>query len=277
MRVAQHVVDARRDKLASILSTRGYLSVPQLCEELKVSEATVRRDLEFLASAGRVTRTYGGVIGDAFVRFPSHQQRMTEAVEAKRTIGERALRWIQPGMTIFIDGGSTLSFTLQALKESNTRNLTFVTISLPAVDLLSSLEEITVYLLGGRFFPRQSVLLGDHTCTAVSEWDFDLSLMSAQGMTREGLWNTNPEVIQVQREVQKRSARSVALIDQSKIGKKTEYFLCDWDDLDGLVTDADSSSLKKEGIPAFNKKTGFLNNFKKNSQENDLTLPTSLL
>ena len=277
MRVAQHVVDARRDRLAFILSTKGYLSVPQLCQELDVSEATVRRDLEFLSAEGKVTRTYGGVIGDANLRFPSHQQRLSQAIEAKKEIGQRALEWVKPGMVVFFDGGSTLHYMIKALQESTIRDLTCVTISLPAVDLLSSLDGITVHLLGGRLYPRQSVLLGENTSSNIKDWEFDLALLCAQGMTDEGLWNTNPEVVKVQRQVYRHSLETVVLIDDSKLGKSTEHFLFDWKHLDGLLTNADKNALLKAGIPFPERRSGRLKPDSKKRRENDLTLPTSLL
>ena len=49
MRVPLHIVEARRDKLASLIETHRYLPLRELCKRLGVSEATARRDLAELA------------------------------------------------------------------------------------------------------------------------------------------------------------------------------------------------------------------------------------
>ena len=44
-----------------LVRQRGFASLPELAEELGVSESTVRRDLDFLEESGAAKRTHGGV------------------------------------------------------------------------------------------------------------------------------------------------------------------------------------------------------------------------
>ena len=50
----------RRDRLLSYLQASGRASVSDLATGLGVTSATIRRDLQRLASEGRLLRTYGG-------------------------------------------------------------------------------------------------------------------------------------------------------------------------------------------------------------------------
>ena len=58
MKVARHVIDARRDAIAKLLGNVGYVPVLEICKQFNVSEATARRDLTELESQRRLTRTH---------------------------------------------------------------------------------------------------------------------------------------------------------------------------------------------------------------------------
>ena len=79
MRVPRQVVEARRSRLTELLLERGYLPISDLCEELGVSEATARRDLSALESEERITRTYGGALGEFNASFTSFRERLRES------------------------------------------------------------------------------------------------------------------------------------------------------------------------------------------------------
>src|SRR5574342_1247861 len=52
----------RQKQILSLLTRQGRLSVTEIVEHFSISEATARRDLESLASQGKVQRVHGGVI-----------------------------------------------------------------------------------------------------------------------------------------------------------------------------------------------------------------------
>ena len=64
MKVARHVIEARREAIAKLLGNVGYVPVLEICKQFNVSEATARRDLTELESQRRLTRTHGGALSD---------------------------------------------------------------------------------------------------------------------------------------------------------------------------------------------------------------------
>ena len=60
---ATHDRAPRWSLLLQLLAERGRLSVAEVCQELGVSEATVRRDFNELAAQQLATRTHGGGAG----------------------------------------------------------------------------------------------------------------------------------------------------------------------------------------------------------------------
>jgi DeoR/GlpR family transcriptional regulator of sugar metabolism len=249
MRVADHVVEQRRRDLAQMLSADRYLSVSEICRRLDISEATARRDLTALEEEQVIQRTFGGAMAYLMSRFPTFEQRLLERPKVKMKLARRAHAEIKKGMICYFDGGTTPYTLAKVLQQSPVTPLTAVTASLPAAELLSHIEGVEVHLLGGRLVVTQSVLLGPSTNRNAETWNFDLSFLSAEGMDRDGIWNSQPEVVTLQRQVLARARRNLLMLDRAKIGHRTPHSLCGWIGLFELITDASHEELRAAGIP----------------------------
>lgn len=248
MRVPLEVVEERRRRLAALIQRRGYVPVAELCREFQISEATARRDLAALARNHQITRTFGGALVDFNLKFPSFQQRQTENATGKARMASTALRLISPGHCVFFDAGTTTFRIAEALREHPLTPLTIVTYSLPVAEVLAPVEGFSVHLLGGQLLQRQSVLLGEMTRHALQLWKFDIAFLGARGLDARGLWNSPPEVVQLQREIVERSSRAVFCLDRSKIGKRGPHFFFRWSSPYHLLTDATAGTLSRAGL-----------------------------
>jgi DeoR/GlpR family transcriptional regulator of sugar metabolism len=248
VKVALHVVEARRDRLAGLLQKHRYLPVQQLCQRLNISEATARRDLTALVKARRITRTYGGALSDYSNTFASFAERQVKAEAAKTRIAEQALRFMEPGTTCYLDAGTTILFIADALRRHPVPSMTIVTNNLPVAETLAEIKGLEVHLIGGLLLGRQSVLLGDKACQGVRQWKFDLAFLGAEGMTSRGLFNSQEDVVRYQRIVAQRASRVAFCLDATKLGHEAAHFLLPWPRLDLLLTDATPKALKNAGI-----------------------------
>ena len=97
------------ERLADIearLQRDGRVVAAELARIYATSEDTVRRDLRTLAAEGRCRRVYGGALPATPARGPvSARTRIAPA--AKAALGAALARLVEPGMTVFIDAGST--------------------------------------------------------------------------------------------------------------------------------------------------------------------------
>jgi DeoR/GlpR family transcriptional regulator of sugar metabolism len=248
VKVALHIVHARREKLARLLRRHGYLPLAQVCRRLRISEATARRDLLALARDKLITRTYGGALADYDPRFPSFRERRHQAQAAKRGIGRAARGSIRAGMTVFFDAGTTIHAIAEAFGARPAPRVTAVTNSLPVAEVLAEVRGLAVQLVGGEFWARQSVLFGPQARRSLRLWRFDLALLGAEGMTQSGVWNSQADVVAFQRAAAGLSRRTLCCLDSSKLGRKTHAFLLPWRRVDRLVTDARGSELQAAGI-----------------------------
>lgn len=246
-RVSQSVIDERREAITLLLRDRAYLPVAELCKRFRISEATARRDLEALSRQKSVVRTFGGALVDYDRRFASFADRLKLAATAKGKIAKRAVELIRPGMTIFLDAGTT-TFTLAGLLQKNPLALTVVTNSLAVGEKLAHVPTIEVSLLGGRLLPNQAVLLGDIANKSAAMHHFDFAFLSAEAFDAEGVWNSADNVVELERAVMERSTRHAMCVDSRKLGKQAPALLAAWKKIDLLITDVLLDEARAAGV-----------------------------
>ena len=248
MKVPLHLVKARRERLAALISQNGYLPLKELCRRLEVSEATARRDLSALEGEKRIKRTYGGAISEFDSRFPSFDERRAEAQPAKAKIAAAALSFITPGITLFLDTGTTVYAIAETFRAQPITPITIVTSSIPVGEVLAGITGVEVFLLSGQLFPRQSVLLGEMAIRSLGFWRFNLAFLSAEGMDAAGIWNSQAAIVEQQKAALRRSDRTVFCLDATKLKRSVPHFLMPWNEIDLLLTDATPIKLEQAGI-----------------------------
>lgn len=249
MKVPAHVIEARREKLAALIEQHRFLPVKELCRRLGVSEATMRRDLAALEEEKRITRTFGGALTEFNDRFPSFRERQGQASRSKTRVAKLALRFLEPGKTYFFDSGTTLFAIAEAFREAPVTPITIVTSNLPVGEMLAAIPGVEVFLLAGQLLHLQSTLLGETAQKSLEFWRFDWALMSTEGMTPAGLWNSQLAIVEQQKVVLQRSSRHVFCLDGSKLNRQAPHFLIEWSQLDTLLTDVPLEKLNGAGIP----------------------------
>jgi DeoR family fructose operon transcriptional repressor len=129
----KHLIPAQRREWI-----RGYLEIHRvvrsvdLSETLGVSEATVRRDLEWLENQGFLERTHGGAILSQRMRLePEYAYRAQARPEEKRRIGARAAALIEEGDIVFLNSGTTTTQIVPHIQSG--ANITVITNNVSAV------------------------------------------------------------------------------------------------------------------------------------------------
>jgi DeoR/GlpR family transcriptional regulator of sugar metabolism len=249
MRVPQHLVDARRERLRDLIRQDGFLPLAEVCRVLDISEATARRDLEAIAAAGHITRTYGGALADYNSSFASIHERGRQARGSKAAIARNALRHVPKSGTVYLDAGTTVLALARLLARHRGQNLAIVTNSVALASVLGGAPGVTLHLLGGVFLHRQATLFGDPAVAALARWQIDAAFLGAEAMNAEGIWNSHPQVIELQQAVLKHSKDSYFLLDATKLDCATPHLVTLWKEVRHLVTDAPVTTLQAAGIP----------------------------
>lgn len=153
----------RQDRVRQLLEEQGTVSVKEISDALGVSDMTIRRDLEELASLGEIERVHGGARSaqgrpHAMLRHEySHSEKRTKHAEEKLQIARRAVELIEEGSTIFLGTGTTVEQMASMLPACRLR---IVTNSLSVFNLLEAREDCDLCLVGGMYRRRTAALWG---------------------------------------------------------------------------------------------------------------------
>lgn len=226
----------RRQRLATIVASRGAARLEELSAALGVSQATVRRDLNALATHGRVRRVHGGAVAlDQRLDEPHFDVKAAVNAAEKLRIAERALGLLDPTDTVYLDSGSTV-LALARLLHGWTR-LTVVTNSLPvAVELVGRGPRLIV--IGGELREESRAFVGPLTRLLLDELRVDRAVMGTFALDlADGLSTTDPAEAYTKRLVMERAREVVLLADGAKLGTRSFVNAGRLDEVDVLVTD----------------------------------------
>lgn len=230
---------ARRHVLKRELAARGAVSVAELSEVLGASPVTIRRDLEALAREGVLERSYGG----AAVRAtrPAEEAltvRELKYVDEKRQVAQAALRLIEPGNTLFLNDGSTVTQLARALAVAE-MELFIVTSAVNVAHILVENPRLTVCLLGG-FVRRTSLATGGMFADSmIRQFNADLALLSCDAFdAKGGMSFAHPDDAAVARSMAEQSRRCAALAIRPKLDWSARLNAVPLGGIDYLVTDS---------------------------------------
>ncbi len=227
----------RQERLLQLLEHEGRITVAQLCQQVDVSEATARRDLEILSDQGRLRRVHGGAIAlrQAPPEMPIHERRGEQSAE-KRRIGAQAAALVQPGQTIFIGSGSTVAE--MALCLHDVPGLTVITNSLQVVNALAKARDLNLVCLGGYFRQSELSFIGHLTEAALGELRADAVYIGTRAIDIvAGLTNAYLPETMTDRAILRIGREVVVLADHTKCGRVSTAFLAPINAITTLITD----------------------------------------
>jgi DeoR/GlpR family transcriptional regulator of sugar metabolism len=232
----QMIAEERRNRVLEMVRLRGFASLPELAGELKVSESTVRRDLDFLEETGVARRTHGGVFYTGpSPKLPHFDLRQSVEWDKKRQIAAEAAKLIEDGDTVLLDGGST---TYELARMLVGRPLQVVTNSLPVAMLFGASDTVDLVLVGGYVHRRTGVSLGPYANEMLAELNVRRAVLSVAGINERGYYNSNLLLVETERAMMKSADEVMIVADSTKFGRTCLAHLCELGDVDMVVTDS---------------------------------------
>ena len=242
------IVDERRSRLLEMVRVRGFASLPDLAEELQVSESTVRRDLDYLEESGAAKRTHGGVFyTGASPKLPHFDERQPGQWDKKQAIARRAAELVQDGDTLVLDGGTT---TYEVARLLVGRPLQIVTNSLPVANLFASHANTDLVLVGGYVYPRTGVSLGPYANQVLEHLHVRRTVLSVAGINDRGFYNSNVLLVETERAMMRAAEEVIVVADSTKFGHQSLAHLASLDAVQRLVVDNDITDEWRKKIPA---------------------------
>ena len=232
----------RRQKIADLVTSRGAMTLRELCDHFSVSDATMRRDLHSLDKDGSVVRTHGGVMKNSSVLVDlPNEQRKSLGADEKRRIGRAAIKLLQGDEVVFLDAGTTAHAV--AVQATEKPGCTYVTTSLGITNKLQSLGIANFYLVGGSYEPINESFAGTLAVEALRSLSFDVAFIccSAIDLESRSISVASEAYSQVQKEVMSNSRKKYVIADSSKFKPSAFMRTAAFSQITGIITNSETS------------------------------------
>ena len=224
----------RQNEILRILKENKTAGVNELAQDLFVSEATIRRDLTEMKSMGLIERSHGGAILPENAEEISIFFRMEKNANEKERAATKAIPYIPPFKSVFIDSSSTAL----ALAERIDLNFkTVVTNSLPTASQLSKKPNINLILLGGTVHFNTNSATGSWTARQMEDFAFDLVISSCAAVIGNETFERSLDQKEIKRAAFKRCKKKILVVDHTKFNAHGTYRLSALSEYDLVATD----------------------------------------
>jgi DeoR family fructose operon transcriptional repressor len=240
----------RRERIQEYLAIHQIARTVDLCNLLETSEATVRRDLEWLEQKGILERTHGGAILSQRMLFEQeYQQRAQHHPEEKKRIGELAASLIEEGDIVFINSGTTATQVLQHIRSD--LRISVFTNNVSAVLELGD-PGFHYYLIGGEFQARSNSLAGGFAIENLKQIYANKTILGVDGISlKHGCTvPTKPEAEVVRQMIERTKGPVIVVADHSKWGVVSNFQVASIDEIDKLIVDDKLDSSAVESLAA---------------------------
>jgi len=240
----------RRERIQEYLAVHQIARTIDLCNLLETSEATVRRDLEWLEQKGILERTHGGaMLSQRMIFEQEYQQRAQHHPEEKKRIGELAASLIEEGDIVFINSGTTATQVLQHIRSDF--RISVFTNNVSAVLELGD-PGFHYYLIGGEFQPRSNSLAGGFAIENLKQVYANKAILGVDGISlKHGCTVPSSAEAEVVRQMIERTKGQVIVVtDHSKWGVVSNFQIASINEIDKLIVDEKMDSSALESLAA---------------------------
>lgn len=236
----------RRDRVLDLVRRNGAVRVSELTEDLDVSDMTIRRDLEWLAAQGLITKVHGGATVTSSTNEPGFEVKSLREKSEKVAIATAAAALVEPGAAIGLSAGTT-TWTL-AHHLARVPGLTVITNSMEVADVFHQgpREDQTIVLTGG-VRTRSGALVGPVAIKSLQGLNLDMVFMGVHGMDATAGFSTpNMMEADTDRSLADVTRRLVVVADSTKWGIVGVSSYARLEEAHVLVTDEGLSAAARE-------------------------------
>ena len=230
-------LNQRRQGILNLIREDGHAKVQQLSKIFKVSEVTIRQDLETLEEMGYIQREHGGAfLKDVGIFAKTGMLFNQHHMEEKQEIARKAVGLVREGDSIILDSGSTTTELAKLLLNFNSLNV--ITNGLNIAMILGENPGINLIISGGEFKAPTLSLTGDMAAATFKNIHVDKLFLATAGISAD-FQLTYPSLsdLAVKSAMLRAASQVYLLADSSKLGYSSFASLGRISLIDTLITD----------------------------------------
>jgi DeoR family transcriptional regulator of aga operon len=233
----------RLNALLEILGERGRIEVDEISEQLQVSGATIRRDLDHLAEQQLLTRTRGGAVAHAVAYDLPLRYKTVRHAEEKLRIARAAADLVSPGAVVGLNGGTTTTEVARTLvtRSEGDAAITVVTNALNIANELAVRPQVKLVVTGGVARAQSYELMSPLAEKILGDLSLDITFLGVDAIDPAAGASAHHEgEAAINRLLAERASKVVIVADSSKIGARAFASICSTPEVDVLITDTDA-------------------------------------
>jgi DeoR/GlpR family transcriptional regulator of sugar metabolism len=227
----------RRMIIMTTLEQQGSISVSELVSQFRVSEVTIRKDLDILTDSGLIERFHGGAMLKRNRPYTlSYDVRGAELLTEKEAIGRAAAELVDDNETVLIDCGTTTIHLAKNLGPH--KRLHCVTNDIQIALTLAVWPQIRSALTAGAVRGPTMPLWGpDCRRSILALHEVQKTFLSISSLSLErGLTNTYSVEVNVKRAMIQVAHQVILLLDSGKFGKVAPAFVAEVSSVHKIIT-----------------------------------------
>ena len=214
--------EERRNKIIEMLYKNKSITVKDLCDALKASEATIRRDLTALEEEQKLERVHGGAVIQSNLPLDKedtfYEKESVNIVE-KKNIAEVAFSFLRNNDNIFIDGGTTTLEFAKLIGGSDLK-LNVFTNAPHFSKYIAKNSKAEQFIIGGKIRPNTLAVVGQLAVNTIRRFRLNKVFIGVNAISKEyGLTTPDFEEAEVKRAILESGRERFILADSSKFNK----------------------------------------------------------
>ncbi|HWT96035.1 MAG TPA: DeoR/GlpR family DNA-binding transcription regulator [Terriglobales bacterium] len=232
--------DERRQQMLDFIRAKDFVRVLDLAREFRVSEVTIRSDLDILARDGSVRRVHGGVVAVlASRKETAFEERADSFAAEKRLIAKAAVDMLSSGDSVILDAGTTTMAIAHAIADRS--DLSGLTVFTPGLNVALALERaiprIQVVVTGGTLRPQQHSLVEPLNTLILQRVRATIAFLGCNGFDPElGVMAASLPDALLKQAIISAARRIIIVTDASKLSQSAVVSFCSYDAVDTILT-----------------------------------------
>lgn len=226
----------RQVEIIALARGNGRVGVEELAERFRVTQQTIRRDLNELCDQRALTRVHGGAIAASSVHNLAYEARRLVSQPHKRLIGEAAAALIPAHSSLFINIGTTTEEVARALHKHD--GLLVITNNLHVATELYRHPGLELVVAGGSVRRADGAIIGAPTVATISQFQVDTAVIGTSAIGPDGtLLDFDLREVRVSRAIIEHASRVVLVADSTKFARRAPVKVAHLSEVHTLVTD----------------------------------------